>query len=217
MINSRELRFLHPIKCGCCDVLFTPVLWKKIGGKKIKYCSSQCRALSYHRRKNGGIKVAEKLCEICSNIFTNDKFHPNARTCSKSCCDKLDYKENKQKRINYSKQWIKNNPELVRQYHRTNYKNTIEQKRLQKRVRATASITETQWIAICEKSHHFCVQCYEKFDIKDLTIDHILPVSLGGANDIENLQPLCFPCNRLKGNRWIGTIPIGIYRNMVSK
>jgi 5-methylcytosine-specific restriction endonuclease McrA len=32
-----------------------------------------------------------------------------------------------------------------------------------------------------------------------LEIDHILPVSAGGRSNIENLQVLCFTCNREKG------------------
>jgi 5-methylcytosine-specific restriction endonuclease McrA len=30
-------------------------------------------------------------------------------------------------------------------------------------------------------------------------IDHIVPLALGGANDISNIQLLCMPCNRSKG------------------
>ena len=33
-----------------------------------------------------------------------------------------------------------------------------------------------------------------------LEVDHILPVSKGGINDLENLQTLCIYCNRGKGN-----------------
>jgi hypothetical protein len=33
-----------------------------------------------------------------------------------------------------------------------------------------------------------------------LEVDHILPVSLGGSNDMDNLQALCVPCNRGKSN-----------------
>ena len=158
-----------------------------------------------------------RKCVCCNTIFMPDKFHPHQQSCSKKCADKIAYIENKPKRILYTMAWRKANPDLVRQYHRQHYKNHIGQMRLVKRLRSTGKIDSVQWEKICADNKFLCVQCFEPFDIKDLTIDHIMPVSLGGTNDISNLQPLCMPCNRLKGNRWIGTIPRGIYLNMVSK
>jgi hypothetical protein len=38
----------------------------------------------------------------------------------------------------------------------------------------------------------------------NLSIDHIIPVTLGGSNEEDNLQCLCLPCNISKGNRFIG-------------
>jgi diadenosine tetraphosphate (Ap4A) HIT family hydrolase len=35
---------------------------------------------------------------------------------------------------------------------------------------------------------------------KNLEVDHIVPRSLGGANDITNYQALCFTCNAQKNN-----------------
>lgn len=38
-------------------------------------------------------------------------------------------------------------------------------------------------------------------EVKDkLTVDHIIPLSLGGTDESNNLQILCLSCNRKKGN-----------------
>lgn len=47
----------------------------------------------------------------------------------------------------------------------------------------------------------FCFACGTT---EKLTVDHIRPVSRGGSDARENLQPLCRPCNSRKGKRWDG-------------
>lgn len=51
------------------------------------------------------------------------------------------------------------------------------------------------------KRDNFCCQyCSAKPPKVPLEIDHILPVSKGGDNSIENLITACFDCNRGKSN-----------------
>lgn len=65
---------------------------------------------------------------------------------------------------------------------------------------ATGDYTQDQWLALCASYDYRCLACQEK---KPLTVDHIIPLSRGGSNDISNIQPLCQSCNSEKGTRII--------------
>jgi 5-methylcytosine-specific restriction endonuclease McrA len=48
--------------------------------------------------------------------------------------------------------------------------------------------------------NYVCQYCLNKFNLKDLTIDHITPKSKGGGNDHDNLILSCFSCNTKKSS-----------------
>lgn len=59
------------------------------------------------------------------------------------------------------------------------------------------------------KSNHgwyTCARCGKKLRRGDVDIDHILPQSCGGGDDLDNLQCMCKSCNRSKGNGIDGTL-----------
>lgn len=47
-----------------------------------------------------------------------------------------------------------------------------------------------------------CAHCGRSGGMKDMEADHITPYSKGGRTSWQNLQILCRPCNRSKGNRY---------------
>ncbi len=57
--------------------------------------------------------------------------------------------------------------------------------------------TAAQWIAMCDWFGNICLKCGKA----EITVDHVVPITKGGSNDITNLQPLCGECNMSKGNR----------------
>jgi len=51
---------------------------------------------------------------------------------------------------------------------------------------------------VMQRDKFRCKLCGNDSTSSKLEIDHIIPVSLGGKNTLDNLQTLCFNCNRGK-------------------
>jgi len=65
-----------------------------------------------------------------------------------------------------------------------------------------ALMTTTLRREIKERDHHTCLSCGVSLAVEPhllLEVDHIMPVSKGGLSVRENLQTLCWKCNRSKG------------------
>lgn len=89
------------------------------------------------------------------------------------------------------KLWIENNKEKHREMLRIYRHNR----------RAGGKLNLKDWVAKCELMGNKCQICNKTNAEAKLTIDHIIPVSLGGTNEISNLQPLCLSCNSRKGKK----------------
>jgi 5-methylcytosine-specific restriction endonuclease McrA len=53
-------------------------------------------------------------------------------------------------------------------------------------------------LKLVERDQSDCNICKQPFDMKNLTIDHVLPLFQGGNSEIDNLQLLCEPCHQVK-------------------
>jgi 5-methylcytosine-specific restriction endonuclease McrA len=65
--------------------------------------------------------------------------------------------------------------------------------------RAKGTHTDADWQALCEQLAHRCAMCGVYGSSVVLHKDHVTPIYQGGSDAIENLQPLCQPCNLAKG------------------
>ena len=102
----------------------------------------------------------------------------------------------------YHEKWISENflqnKESNRKWKMAN-KEKVRESRRNRRAREKAcegKITVTEWNEVLEKYDNKCL-CCGRGNIK-LTMDHVLPLVLGGAHTIENVQPLCLSCNSKK-------------------
>jgi len=77
-------------------------------------------------------------------------------------------------------------------------KGSIKQYKYLLRNNLSGRIDWAAWNNKLEQLKFTCQHCGGR---EEITIDHVIPLSKGGSNEIKNLQPLCRSCNCRKGAR----------------
>ncbi len=62
-------------------------------------------------------------------------------------------------------------------------------------------ISKSTRVSVFHRDKYKCVFCGHSSQQVALQIDHIIPFSQGGSNQIDNLQTLCVDCNQGKSDR----------------
>lgn len=119
-------------------------------------------------------------CMDCYMKFVKEKLNFNDKNAYKGI-----RKPGQSKQI-YHRNYCKNNPENI---------SHLKARRYARERGAKGSHSLEEWIALKNKYDNRCAYCGEK---KELTKDHIIPLSESGTDFINNIQPLCRNCNSKK-------------------
>ncbi len=184
-------------KCLSCSKVFMKSKYcSKNNWAKTEYCSVKCSKAKH--------KIGNTIpCAYCNNLLYR-KPHLIKRYdkhfCSTVCYagyrkevlpfyQQPSYKGVRQqgdtKQV-YHKRYCKNNPENI---------SHLKARRYAREKSASGSHTLGEWNELKAKHNHKCAYCGEE---KKLTKDHIIPLSEGGKDYINNIQPLCRNCNSKK-------------------
>jgi len=170
--------------CAWCNEDFTTTKSKQV------YCGRQCKHSAHVKKHNAarGIRVAKTRWHY--GLTHEERFL-------------IDTLWSREQRKDYERKRTAHNKAKL---HRRNA-----------RIRGNGgSWTGKQWVALKAAHEDKCLGCGRtETEViamgRKLVPDHIKPLSLGGANSIENLQPLCHgdgsSCNMLKSARWIDYRP----------
>lgn len=109
----------------------------------------------------------------------------------------MEWKNKNREKVNeYARKWASRHPEI----------SSASRRNRRARLKGNGGkISSGEWKDLCDKYDNKCLCCGRK-DI-EITLDHVLPLKLGGRNEIENSQPLCRSCNSKKKDKFIDYRP----------
>jgi 5-methylcytosine-specific restriction endonuclease McrA len=100
--------------------------------------------------------------------------------------------------------WRKANPERNRDnQNRWRKENPDKQRAKEVRRRTAHRANGVYFISNAEIKRLYSSPCFYCQDTKDITLDHIIPISRGGSHSIGNLLPACRSCNLSKNAKTI--------------
>lgn len=73
-------------------------------------------------------------------------------------------------------------------------------KRRKKRLARAGTFTEEEFLQVFNLYGQCCAYCRKPLTREECTIDHVIPISRGGSNTINNLVPACKSCNTRKSS-----------------
>lgn len=188
--------------------------------KTCKSCEESKPLEEYHNEKRG--KYGKRsVCKVCYNAKSKAyRESPQGQAATKAYREKWYeenpdynrryYEENRERVLEQNRNWRIANPDYMPEYlakylpeysQRPEVKEANRMKSLNRYRSLAGELPKDCMTILVGRYGERCMNpdCDGADSI--LTIDHVVPVSKGGMNTMDNVQILCYTCNRRKGNR----------------
>ena len=161
------------VKCNYCQSEFDPPHHNS------KCCSDECRsgsvkdAKSRYKKTDKGAECEARWRKSPARMVTEGRYRSKPKTKALACDRVSKYQKTEQGKIT---------------------KLNVDHRR--RMAVKSGRVTASEWAGKLNEHDGCCANCGTSEQIQ---MDHIHPLSKGGSHHIDNIQPLCGPCNSSKG------------------
>lgn len=158
----------------------------RFSARQKKHYESHREAI-LNRQKESREKFPERFKEIWNRYAGTNRDAINRKS-------RELYAANPEKHNAMVRRWFKENRDKALSY--------VHARRARKLANGGA-YTRQEWESLKLAAGFMCLKCGNKEPDIRLTVDHVIPLIMGGSNNIDNIQPLCGRCNQSKGKKHI--------------
>ena len=173
--------------CKCVECSKTIYKAKELVCAKEKYANDEGFAEKIRKRARDHYKKIKRDPHLLEKIRNVAKIYAKEKRASDP-----EYLERQRAASRVATaNWKKQNPE----------KHRASIKARKAAIRGTGRVASRQIVEMVTGQGHRCNGCTADISEGRYHLDHIMPIKLGGRNEIENLQALCPACNLTKSSK----------------